>query len=246
MDSLTEIARLRTRVTELEREKEAAERFAAMAAHELLTPVVLMDACAATVCDRLNGDGDGHAEARKELGALRRGAAQSRLLVETLLQHAAFQECPLERRPVALWPLVGDCVLVVAPEIRRHGTTVEVGPLPRLAVEERLIGSVFMNLLTNALKYGPRHGGTITINAVRMARVWQLGVESEGEPIPAADRERIFQPYRRGSGERRARSSGLGLTICHEIVERHGGELGVVPTAGGNRFQFTLPVEAHE
>jgi signal transduction histidine kinase len=252
MDSLTEIARLRTRVTELEREKEAVERFAAMAAHELLTPVVLMDACAATVCDRLhgngngNGNGDGHAEALEQLGVLRRGAAQSRLLVETLLHHAAFQQCPLELRPVALSPLVSDCIAVLAPEIRRHGATVEVGPLPRLAVEERLIGSVFMNLLTNALKYGPRHGGTIAINAVRMARVWQVGVESEGEPIPAADRERIFQPYRRGTGERRARGSGLGLTICHEIVERHGGRLGVVPLAGGNRFQFTLPADTHE
>ena len=89
----TEIARLRTRVTELEREKEAVERFAAMAAHELLTPVVLMDACAATVRDRL--DGDGHAESREELDVLRRGAAQSRLLVETLLHHAAFGDRPL-------------------------------------------------------------------------------------------------------------------------------------------------------
>jgi signal transduction histidine kinase len=229
---------------ELEREKEAVERFAAMAAHELLTPVVLMDACAATVCDRL--DGDGHAEAREELGVLRRGAAQSRLLVETLLHHAAFQECPLERRPVALRPLVGNCVAVLAPEIRRHGTAVAIGPLPQLAVEERLIGSVFMNLLTNALKYGPRHGGTIAVGAVRVARAWQLGVESEGEPIPAADRERIFQPYRRGSGERRARGSGLGLSICREIVERHGGELGVVPVEGGNRFEFTLPAEPRE
>lgn len=244
MDSLTEIARLRTRVMELEREKEAVERFAAMAAHELLTPVVLMDACAATVCDRL--DGDGHAEAREELDRLRRGAAQSRLLVETLLHHAAFQECPLEQRPVALRPLVGNCVAVLATEIRRHGTAVEIGPLPQLAVEERLIGSVFMNLLTNALKYGPRHGGTIAIGAVRVARAWQFGVESEGEPIPTADRERIFQPYRRGSGERRARGSGLGLSICREIVERHGGELGVVPVEGGNRFEFTLPAEPRE
>ena len=79
-----------------------------------------------------------------------------------------------------------------------------------------------------------------------MARAWQLGVESEGEPIPDADRERIFQPYRRGTGERRARGSGLGLSICREIVERHGGELGVMPVEGGNRFQFTLPAEPRE
>jgi signal transduction histidine kinase len=239
MDSRVEIARLRSRVTELEREKEAVERFAAMAAHELLTPVVLMDACAATVSDQLAGDG--HADAREELDTLRRGAAQSRLLVETLLHHAAFQGRPLERRPVALGPLVGDCVAVLGPEIRRHGAGVVLGPLPRIAVEERLIGSVFTNLLTNALKYGPRHGGRIAIGALRAGPAWQIGVESEGEPIPAADRDRIFEPYRRGNGERRARGSGLGLAICREIVERHGGELGVVPVAGGNRFQFTLP-----
>jgi signal transduction histidine kinase len=244
MDSRAEIARLRTRVTELEHEKEAVERFAAMAAHELLTPVVLMDACAATVCDRLNGAG--HAEAREQLHVLRRGAAQSRLLVETLLHHAAVQGRQLQQQPVALRPLVCDCLAVLTPEIRRHGTTVKVGPLPRLAVEERLMGSVFMNLFTNALKYGPRRGGQIAVSAVRVARAWRIGVESEGEPIPPADRERIFEPYQRGIGERRARGSGLGLTICREIVERHGGALGVVPVNGGNRFQFTLPVERPE
>jgi signal transduction histidine kinase len=244
MDSSVEIAQLRSRVSELEREKEAVERFAAMAAHELLTPVVLMDACAATVCEQLAGDG--HAEAREELDVLRRGAAQSRLLVETLLHHAAFQERALDPRPVALRPLVADCIAVLAPEIRRHAATVQVGPLPRLSVEERLIRSVFTNLLTNALKYGPRHGGRIAVDAVRLGRAWQFGVASQGEPIPPEDRERIFEPYRRGNGERRARGSGLGLAICREIVERHGGELGVVPAEGGNRFQFTLPAEPPE
>jgi len=241
MDSHAEIARLRTRVTELEHEKEAVERFAAMAAHELLVPVVLMDAVAATVCDRL--DDERHAESREQLHVLRRGAAQSRLLVETLLQHAAFRARPLQRQPVPLRPLVCECAAVLAPEIHRHATTVEVGPLPRLAVEERLIGSVFMNLFTNALKYGPRHGGRIAVGAVRMPGAWRIGVESQGEPIPPADRQRIFEPYQRGHGERRARGSGLGLAICREIVERHGGELGVLPVDGGNRFHFTLPVE---
>jgi signal transduction histidine kinase len=105
---------------------------------------------------------------------------------------------------------------------------------------------VFTNLLTNALKYGPRHGGTIAVGAVRVTHGWQLGVESKGEPVPPADRERIFKPYCRGNGERRARGSGLGLSICREIVERHGGKLGVVPVEGGNRFQFTLPAEPPE
>ena len=94
MDSQAEIVRLRTRVTELEREKEAVERFAAVAAHELLTPVVLIDACAATVADRLDGD-ERHVESRAISSVLRRGCAQSRLLVESLLHHAAAADRPL-------------------------------------------------------------------------------------------------------------------------------------------------------
>jgi len=93
MDEQIEIARLRARIAELEREKEAVEGFAAVAAHELLTPVVMMDACAATLSDRL--DDGRHVESLRDLDTLRRGAARSRLLVETILHHASVRGLPL-------------------------------------------------------------------------------------------------------------------------------------------------------
>ena len=66
--------------------------------------------------------------------------------------------------------------------------------------------------------------------------------ESRGPTIPKEDRARIFEPYRRGTHERRVAGAGLGLTICRSFVERHNGEIGVVPArAGGNRFYFTIP-----
>jgi signal transduction histidine kinase len=241
MDSHAEIIRLRARVTELEREMQAVEGFTAMAAHELLTPVVMMDACAATLSERLHGDRR-HADSRRDLDAMRRGAARSRLLAETLLNHAAVHARPLQRRRIELGTLVGDCLALLEPEIRGRDVAIAAGPLPTLAVDEPLFSSVFMNLLVNALKYGPRQGGTVGIDAVRADRGWRIGIESDGEVIPAGDRERIFEPYRRGRGERRVRGSGLGLAICREIVGRHGGEVGVRPgAAGGNRFHFTLP-----
>jgi signal transduction histidine kinase len=241
MDSQSEIARLRDRVAQLEREKADVEGFAAMAAHELLTPVVIMDACAATVCERLGAD-ERHADSVRELETLRRGAARSRLLVETLLHHARVHDRPLQRRPVDTGALVGDCVALLRPDLRRRGARVLLGPLPSVDGEEALVGAVFMNLLVNALKYGPRRDATVRVGAAEEPVAWRFGVESEGEPLAPAERERIFEPYRRGSGERRARGSGLGLHICRRIVERHGGEIGVTPAAtGGNRFHFTLP-----
>ena len=60
--------------------------------------------------------------------------------------------------------------------------------------------------------------------------------------IPLEDRTAIFESFRRGRGERRASGSGLGLAICRRIVERHGGDIGVIPAPlEGNRFFFTLP-----
>ena len=99
------------------------------------------------------------------------------------------------------------------------------------------------NLLTNALKFSPRLGGVVTVSSETVDTGWTVFVESEGPPIPVDDRERIFQPYHRGRGERRIRGAGLGLAICRRVVERHGGTIGLAETAGddGNRFFFTLP-----
>ena len=113
--------------------------------------------------------------------------------------------------------------------------------MPLVDADESLIAAVFMNLLVNALKYGPRQGATVRVGAVRLPGGWRFCVESEGEAIAVADRERIFELHQRGRGERRTRGSGLGLFISRQIVERHGGEIAVGPAAGGNRFSFTLP-----
>jgi signal transduction histidine kinase len=241
MDSLSEIAQLRDRISELEREKAEVEGFAAVAAHELLTPVVMIDACAATVSDRL-ADAC-HEESRRDLAMLRRGCTQSRLLVECLLHQAAFRDRLLQTRRVELDALVRDCVALLGPEIRARGAQVQVSPLPAVDAEAPLISAVLMNLLVNALKYGPRRSPTVRVDATWESAAWRFSVESEGQTIPVEDRELIFEPRRRGRAERRAHGGGLGLAICRQIVTRHGGEISVAAGAHGrgNCFSFTLP-----
>jgi len=181
IDSLSEIAQLRDRISELEREKAEVEGFAAVAAHELLTPVVMIDACAATVSDRL-ADAC-HEESRRDLAVLRRGCTQSRLLVECLLHQAAFRDRPLQTRHVELDALVRDCVALLGPEIRARGAQVQVSPLPAVDAEAPLISAVFMNLLVNALKYGPRLSPTVRVDATWKSAAWRFSVESEGQTI---------------------------------------------------------------
>jgi signal transduction histidine kinase len=243
-----EIERLALRVAALEGEKAAleAERallesFAAVAAHELVVPLVMTESYAAMVTERLAGHE--HAETRADLRAMSRGAARARLLVEALLHDARSSSRPLQRRRVDAGALVQDCLALLAPELELRETRVEVGELPVVLGEEVLLRSVFVNLLFNALKYSPRQRSLIRVAALREPGEWRFVVESEGPTIPSEDRERIFEPFNRARAERRSRGAGLGLAIMRRIVDRHGGTVGITPANGGsgNRFYFTLP-----
>jgi signal transduction histidine kinase len=235
-----EVAQLRSRVEALEREKANLEIFSAVAAHELLTPVVMIDACAAMVADRL--DEALHPESHQDLDNMRRGAARTRLLVETLLHHARGPRRVPLREPVPVDGVLRECVTLLRAEIRAREADVRVEPLPEVHAEEPLLGCLFGNLLANALRYGPRERGTVRVGGAAENGGWRFWVDSQGRPIPGEQREALFEPYRRGPGERRAHGAGLGLAICRYIVERHDGRIGVAPAPdGGNRFWFTLP-----
>jgi signal transduction histidine kinase len=238
---LREIEELSARVEELEARKEAVEGFAAVAAHELMEPLVMTEAYAALIGERLQGSE--HADARRELDALGRGAARSRRLVETLLHDARSQGMPVRRRSVDLDEVLDGLLTLLTPEIEQRGAIVDIRPLPRVEADELLIGALFQNLLANALKYSPRDGSRIVVDARRGAGEWHFDVFSAGPAIPPEERERIFRPFSRARGERRARGAGLGLTICRSIVERHGGTIGVHAGPGddGNCFTFSLP-----
>jgi signal transduction histidine kinase len=239
-DSQRQIAMLSARVEELEAEKEAAESFAAVAAHELMAPLVMTEARVALAREHL--DPDVQADTVRTLDELARDAASSRRLVEALLEEARWSDRPLQRVRIELDAVVTDCLLMLAPEIRARGARVDVEPLPEVRGNPDLIRALVTNLLVNALKFNRRHGGAICIRAASDGEWLTVFVADQAQPIPPADRDRIFLAFSRGRGERRARGAGLGLAICRRIVERHGGRIGVLPgEGGGNEFFFTLP-----
>jgi signal transduction histidine kinase len=238
LDLPLEVSRLGARVAELERDYARLERFAAVAAHEMSEPLVTTEAYATLLLERLGNQAD--AQSRSDLEALLRSAARMRLVVETLL-HEARSNASIAREVIDLSEVVEECLDLLGHEIRSRRARVVTEPLPSVPGEPTLLCTVLRNLLSNALRYGPRTGGTIRIGASRAESVWRISVVSEGKPIRRQDRQRIFHPFERGSGERRSNGVGLGLAISRQIVERHGGIIGVEPCPRGNRFYFTIP-----
>jgi signal transduction histidine kinase len=105
---------------------------------------------------------------------------------------------------------------------------------------------VLLNLLDNAVKYGPR-GQTITVAVHERQGKVIVSIEDEGPGVPAPDRERVWQPFRRldrDEGEAVA-GSGMGLAIVHDLTRRMGGVARIEDSPGGGaRFVVELPAAA--
>jgi signal transduction histidine kinase len=216
-------ARLEDELAELHEKNGQLERFAAMAAHELLKPLIMTEAFATMIAER-----GGHGldlDTRQDIDTLVRVSSRMRLLVETLLMEARPGAEAMEREDVDLGEILNDTVELLGADIRARDARVDIEPMPVIAGNPALLAGVFGNLLANALQYGPRIGAEIHVSADRTDAGWTFSVESPGPVIPERDRERIFEPWQRGAGERRARG--------------HVGVTSQEPTA--NRFFFTLP-----
>ncbi len=112
--------------------------------------------------------------------------------------------------------------------------------LPLVSCDYGQVDQIVTNLLENATRHTAA-GTPIEVRLSADAEVARLEVIDHGPGIPAAERERLFQPFERGGT--RAPGSGLGLSIARGLAEAHGGQLEVSDSlADGNSFCLTLPV----
>lgn len=126
------------------------------------------------------------------------------------------------------------------------GTRVVLGEVPAGLVEGDpfRLRQVIDNLLSNAIKFSPP-GSTVHVWAERGADEWRVYVRDQGPGISPEDRERMFQHFARLSARPTGgeRSTGLGLSIARRIVQQHGGTVDVESVEGaGSTFWFTLPL----
>jgi two-component system OmpR family sensor kinase/two-component system sensor histidine kinase BaeS len=247
----TEVAALAGAFNDMAAALQAAERarqaLIADVAHELRTPLSVLDGNLQAILD------DIYPLDKAEITTLLEETAVLRRLVADLheLAQAEAGRLPLTLRPLALGALLEQTATLFAEPAAAQGLTLTctVPPtLPPVAADAGRVQQVLHNLLGNALAYTPA-GGQVQVAADSTAGPGfvRVSIRDTGPGIAAADLPHVFERFWRGDRSRaRARGgAGLGLAIARQWIIAQGGQIGVESTLGQGRcFWFTLPTSA--
>jgi two-component system sensor histidine kinase/response regulator len=172
------------------------------------------------------------------------------VLINSLVETQQFDiwGVPLKREPLKLNVLIDELVAEWQPMIEENQATLEnkiAGYLPLVNADHDQLWRVFENLIANALKHN-LPGLNIAINAeVILGNGEQIRctVTDNGVGIEKELSKNLFERYQRGKQAKRTRGLGLGLYLCRQIIQAHGGDIGVISEPGkGSQFWFTLPI----
>ncbi len=229
-------------VTRLRRVDELKNDLVATVAHELRTPLTSLR-MAVLLC--LDGTaGPVTAKQGDLLQAARQDCERLQATVDELLDLTRIQSGRLElaRRPVDARALLEEARTGAQEAATAAGVTLAVsGEGPAVLADPERLALVLSNLLGNALRHTPR-GGTVSLSVRAAAGGLRFVVEDSGCGIAPEHLPRLFERFYSVPGARRG-SIGLGLYLAREVVQAHGGQVGVESEPGkGSAFWFTLPL----
>jgi signal transduction histidine kinase len=232
-------ARDRRAIEELGLALAAQQRFVAQAAHELRGPLTVVQGQLALALRRPRSEEEYRAAIGEALDATR----DLRDLTEDLLD-LGRAGAPVMREPTSIAKAARMAARLVRAEADRASIAID------LRVRDALVAGhggdlvrLLRNLLENAVRHSPARG-RVAVEAAVVGSSVEIAVADEGDGVPEADRDRIFDPFFRGARERADGSAGagLGLSIVRAIARAHGGDVHLdAAHAGGARFVVRLP-----
>jgi two-component system sensor histidine kinase KdpD len=198
--------------------------------HDLRTPLASITAAVSSLLDE--GSPLGAEDRHDLLETIDQEAGRLNRVVGNLMDVARMRAGAVvpSKTPVAIAEVVEG--VVARSEVALKDNDVRLllrEDVPTVAVDVGLLDQALTNVLENAARFTPA-GRRIDVSVARWHDGVQVRVADRGPGVPAADRERVFEPFVRGDG---SGGAGLGLAIARAIVEAHGGTIGIGESPGG-------------
>ena len=230
-------------VTEQRAFERVRSEFVLRASHELRTPVTGMHMAFGLLQERVRFEAQS-----READLLKTVNEEMQRLVQLINDLLNFSRYQSGLQKLTLGPCSVDDLLCRARDryseaAAGQGIELTIEPhenLPRLHADEAQLDRVLDNLIDNALRHTPSNGH-IRLQARRHAERVIISVEDNGEGSAYGQQGRIFEPFVQVG--RNKGGAGLGLALCKEIVQLHGGRMGVYSRPGqGTQFYMALPI----
>ncbi len=227
---------------ELRRSNQDLSQFASVISHDLRSPLNAVTSFTQQLKEEYQ-DKLGP-EANAYLGYLTGAAERMRRLISDLLIYSRVAESgPSADTPISSEEALRLAQLNLEARIHESGAKITHGRLPDVPANAGLLTQVFQNLLENAIKFKAQEAPRIHISAARQEKEWSFCVADNGIGIEPRHAEDVFRIFRRLNPEGQE-GTGIGLSICRKIVERHGGRIWIESQFGeGAKVHFTLPAD---
>jgi PAS domain S-box-containing protein len=225
---------------ELKRSNKELQQFAYAASHDLQEPLRMVSSFSQLLerryKNRLDDDADEFIEFIVE------GAQRMKHLIDDLLIYSRVRKDEKEFERVDLEKLLTTILSNLSVSIKEHHVVITYDTPPSIIADSSQMGQVFQNLIGNAIKFRDNENPRIDISVEEDPDKWTFAVKDNGIGIDKKHQKQIFEMFRRLNTRKEYPGTGIGLSICQKIIERHGGKLWVDSIPGeGSTFYFTIP-----
>jgi len=233
--------RYRRAAKELQRSNRDLEQFALVASHDLQEPLRKVTGALALLVRRNLGVNEPESRELVELAV--DGARRMQQLIRDLLEYSRLRT----RRDPAEMADLGESLRValadLGPAIAETRAAIVHDAMPVINGDGRQLTRVFANLIGNAIKFQKNTTPEVHIAVVKGTRDWEFSVSDNGIGIDPERAGRLFSVFERLHSRSEYPGNGLGLAICRQIVEAHGGQIWVDSAPRkGSTFRFTIPL----
>src|SRR3954454_15915544 len=230
---------LAERSRELERSNRELEQFASVTSHDLQAPLATISMYAQLLEQRHAQELNGGQQLVEGINA---ATVKARTLIRDLLEYSRARRGELLNEPVEMKDVAAEALEMLAGPISQANGDVTVEELPVILGDIRKLRQVFLNLISNALKF-TEGDPIVRVSAEIQGNTAIFAVTDNGIGMDPGQAERIFQPFHRLHGEEDYPGTGIGLAVCERIIEQHGGRIWAQSAPSqGSTFRFTLPV----
>ncbi len=233
-------------LTRLKQFEQLKSDMISLMSHELRTPLTSINGFA----ELLTADDELPEQAKEFVTIIANESQRLSRMINTFLAVTKLERKDRQevlKIPLRLDEVVKETIATLTPAAKKRRIRLVEHPsdkLPPVAADKSMITQAVKNLVSNAIKYSPERT-TVTVSTALEAEAVRLCVEDRGYGIPAEAKDRVWEKFYRvvREGEDKdEESTGLGLSFVREVVEQHGGNVGLESEPGkGSKFSFTLP-----